>query len=76
MSRELSHVQIPPGSPAWVTAELIQQTIIVWQPYYANPLTIEDAVDIMQAAGRLLKALACEDQCHETVCRTRSGQQS
>ncbi len=70
------HFHVPPGLPAWVTAELIEQTIVVWQPYYANPLTVEDAVDIMQAAGQLLKTLAIEDQCHEAVCRARAGQQS
>lgn len=59
-----------------MTSELVEQTIRVWQPYYASPLTIEDAVDIMQAAGQLFDVLAEGDQRHETVCRARSGQQS
>jgi hypothetical protein len=48
----------PPGAPAWVTAALIEHTIRVWQPYYANPLTIEDAIDMMQAVGQLVGILS------------------
>ena len=30
---------VPAGTPDWITAELIAQTIRVWQPYYAAVLT-------------------------------------
>lgn len=79
MPRDVIHNQqlrVPPGLPAWITAELIEQTIIVWQPYHANPLTVQDAVDIMQAAGQLFQVLACEDRRREVICCVSSGQQS
>jgi hypothetical protein len=69
-------IVVPPGAPAWITAELIDETLRVWQPYYAEALTVEDAVGIMQAAGRLFDVLAEGDQRHETVRRARAGQQS
>jgi hypothetical protein len=57
-----------------MSAELIEETLRVWQPYYADPLTVDDAVDIMQAAAGLFKALAHEGQSHESVRRTSAGQ--
>lgn len=51
---------VPPGAPAWVTATLVEHTLRVWQPYYANPLTVEDAIDIMQAVGQLVTLLSHE----------------
>ena len=59
--REIKQTVIPAGAPTWITKELVEQTLRVWQPYYAHPLTVEDAVDIMQAAAGLFKALAHED---------------
>ena len=50
--------RVPAGAPAWISAELIEETLRVWQPYYANPLTVEDALDIMQAAGQLVEVLS------------------
>jgi hypothetical protein len=49
---------VPQGSPAWISAELIEETLRVCQPYYANPLTIEDAIDMMQAVGQLVGILS------------------
>jgi hypothetical protein len=54
--KELSAV--PAGAPAWVTAELIQETIRVWQPYYADPLTADDALAIILGVGRLFEVLS------------------
>lgn len=48
----------PPGCPAWITPALIAETIRVWQPYYAEPLTTEDAIAMLQAVGRLLETLS------------------
>ncbi|MBX9787485.1 MAG: hypothetical protein K2Y37_01090 [Pirellulales bacterium] len=45
---------VPAGAPSWVNAQLINQTIRVWQPYYAEPLTPEDALAIIQSVGRLI----------------------
>lgn len=47
----------PIGAPAWVTAELLAETIAAWQPYYAEDLTADDALEILLVAGRLFDAL-------------------
>jgi hypothetical protein len=57
---ESQRVTVPAGAPAWISVALIEETVRVWQPYYANPLTVEDAIDIMQAVGQLVKVLSCE----------------
>lgn len=49
-----------PGCPAWITPALIAETIRVWQPYYSEPLTTEDAVAMLQTVGRLLETLSRE----------------
>ncbi len=46
-STQPAHVSVPPALPAWITAEGIEDTIKVWQPYYKDKLTVEDAVAIM-----------------------------
>jgi hypothetical protein len=73
---EDNSIAVPAGAPAWITTALVEQTIRVWQPYYVHPLTVDDALGIMQAAGRLIEVLSCENPSHETICRPRSGQQS
>ena len=49
---------VPAGSPDWITAELIEQTIRVWQPYYEAVLTPEEAVTMILNVGRLYQALS------------------
>jgi hypothetical protein len=46
---------LPPGAPTWVTAALIQRTIAVWQPYYKEALTVEDALAMILTTSRLLQ---------------------
>jgi hypothetical protein len=46
-------VTVPAGTPEWITAELIEQTIRVWQPHYQATLTPEEAVTMIQSVGRL-----------------------
>lgn len=48
---------LPPGTPNWVTQELVEHTLAVWQPRYPSPLSIEDAVCILTGADRLLRTL-------------------
>lgn len=43
--------------PSWITPELIEDTIRVWQPYYAEPLTQQDAIAILQNVGKLFDVL-------------------
>jgi hypothetical protein len=50
-------ISVPPGTPDWLTAELIALTLHVWQPYYREPLTLEAAVEIIRSAGLLFEAL-------------------
>lgn len=47
----------PPAAPEWVTAELITDTIVAWQPYYADELTPADALEILLTVGRLFESL-------------------
>jgi hypothetical protein len=63
----------PPGTPSWITAELIEQTIRVWQPYYEIPLTVDSAVTMILAVGRLFSALSRERD-DETVRGVSSGE--
>ena len=48
---------LPPGTPEWVTAELVALTLQVWQPRYEMPLTTEDAVRILVGASQLMRTL-------------------
>ena len=49
---------VPAGAPDWITPELIEETIRVWQPYYEATLTPEDAVTMIIDVGRLFDALS------------------
>jgi hypothetical protein len=48
---------IPPGSPPWVTEEMIADTIRVWQPHYKEQLTEEDALEMLLNIVHLFDAL-------------------
>ena len=66
---------VPAGLPAWITADLIAETLRVWQPYYAQPLTPEEAIGILLNVGNLFGVLSGINK-HETVCSISTGQQS
>ncbi len=51
-------VTADPALPAWITPELIEETIRVWQPYYATRLTPVDAVTMIQSLGQLFDVLS------------------
>ena len=54
--------QLPPAdTPPWITADLIAHTIKTWQPFYRQPLTREDAVEILVTVGNLVDALGESD---------------
>src|SRR5262245_40891652 len=57
-TREDAKCIVPAGAPDWITAELIEQTIRVWQPYYQAVVTPEEAVTMIQTVGRLFQALS------------------
>ncbi len=46
--------RIPEGAPDWVDGELIASTIETWQPQYDEPLTEEDALEILLYIERLM----------------------
>lgn len=54
---ELLPGAVPPGSPTWITSELIDKTISVWQRFYDRPLTAEDAVEMLMRVSHLMKVL-------------------
>lgn len=55
---ETQHPEAAPGRlPAWITPELIAETLRVWQPYYREELTTDGAVEILEAASGLLSVL-------------------
>ena len=51
-------IAVPAGAPSWITSELIQQTLKVFQPRYPSPLTLDDAVAMLLNVGRLFKELS------------------
>lgn len=54
--------RVPVGAPAWVTEDLIERTLRVWQPYYRELLTPDDALAMIQAADRLIETLSAGKQ--------------
>ena len=58
----------PPGLPGWVTADLPALTRHVWQPNYADPLTVEDAAAMLTGAGRLLSILTAPPAGRDDSC--------
>ena len=55
-------VEVPSGAPDWVTAELLEEAIEVWQPYYQEELDAEDALKITLSVGRLAEVISGEDR--------------
>lgn len=48
---------VPPGTPAWITRELIDKTISVWQRFYSAQLSAADAVEMLISVGNLFAVL-------------------
>jgi hypothetical protein len=51
---------VPAGTPDWITPHLVAETIRVWQPYYNDVITPEEAVTMIRNVGRLYRALSSE----------------
>lgn len=58
--RESAPLALPAGTPTWITPELIEATQKVWEPHYGRPLSPEEAITIVQNAGRLFELLSRE----------------
>jgi hypothetical protein len=56
----------PAGMPDWITAELIEKTIQVWQPYYNTPLATDEAVEIIRNVGRLFDTFSSHRKAAES----------
>lgn len=54
---QLPEIVLPPATPAWVTPELVEQTLKTWQPYYQEPLTIDDTIVMIRNVGLMFDAL-------------------
>lgn len=48
---------VPPGTPAWITRDLIDKTISVWQRFYSARLSAADAVEMLISVGNLFGVL-------------------
>jgi hypothetical protein len=51
-------VALPPGTPAWITMELVRDTIEVWSPFYKSPISLDEAVTILRGVGQLFDCLS------------------
>ena len=72
-SKMSDEIQVPDGTPAWITADLLRRTLATWQPRYEQPLTSELALEILLNASRLLDLFEASDD--ETVFSAREGLQ-
>ena len=71
-------IVVPSGAPSWVTAELLQKTLEVWQPYYEQELIPEDALAIIMGAGQMFDCLSprpSKGHSHEEIRRPGTRQQ-
>jgi hypothetical protein len=55
--RPPQHMELPQGTPPWITTDLISQTLRAWQPLSTKHLTEEDAVAILLNVGHLYEAV-------------------
>lgn len=66
---------VPAGAPHWVTVELLEHTLRVWQPFYPDQLIPVDALEIIMGADRMFELLS-KGLGDETIRRTGESQQS
>ena len=64
---------LDPALPAWITPERIANTRTTWQPYYSEPLTDEDAIEMLLTVGNLYRVLAGadDDESEEETAQER-----
>jgi hypothetical protein len=58
---DVGEPRMPPGAPAWVTTELIAETIEAWQGDCDHELTAEDALEILMLFDGLISVLERSD---------------
>jgi hypothetical protein len=65
--------------PAWITPDLVAETVRVWSSRSAKPLSEQDAVALILQFGNFLDATGLmrkQETTRESAHRTASGQQS
>lgn len=65
---------VPAGAPHWVTPELIEHTLRVWQPFYEDQLIPKDALEIIMSVDRVVELLSSGGR-HETIRSPGSREQ-
>lgn len=65
---------VPAGAPPWITPELIEHTLRVWQPFYVDQLMPDDALEITMSVDRVSDLLSSGGR-HETIRSTGSREQ-
>jgi len=68
-------VVLPDGAPIWITEELVEKTLEVWQPFYEKELIVADAIAMIMGVGQIYEFFA-EGPRHEAIRRPSSRQQS
>ena len=58
--RAVADIVVPAGAPDWITADLIADTLDTWQPHFPEALTVDDALEILLDAARLIDFLESE----------------
>lgn len=47
-------MSLPPGTPDWISKELVSETIMTWQPFSRQPLTPDAALTVLLSFCELL----------------------
>ena len=64
------------GGPSWITADLVEKTLRVMQRHYGQPLTANDALEIITNIGHLFDVLEGGSQSEDVRLRTGQRQVS
>ncbi len=54
---DLDGTTLPPGTPAWISPELLADTAVTWGRYYGRQLTPDESLEILLAVGRMFDVL-------------------
>ena len=65
--------EVPDGAPSWITSELINETIQVWQRFYEESLNEKDALVLLLNVSELIEVVEGGEK-DEEVCHIRTGQ--
>lgn len=74
-----SALQSSNDRPAWITPDLVAETVRIWSSRSAKPFSEQDAVALILQFGNLLDATGLmrkQETTHESLRRTSSGEQS